>query len=66
MGVKCRLKALLAEKNLTARELSRRAKVSETTISSISAGRVWVTKNNLNKIIEALDIKDISKIFEIV
>lgn len=66
MKVRFKLKALLDEKNMTQKELSKLTKIRESTISDIVRGtRTVLNYDHLERIVNALDLVDIRDILDL-
>lgn len=62
-----RLKEILDERKLTQKQLSEMTKIKQATISEIANDqRSTINKKHLEKIIDTLEITDISEIIEII
>lgn len=67
LEVKFKLKDILEERNMTQKELAKKANVREATVSDIVRGtRTVINFKHLASIAEALEIKDIQKIIELI
>lgn len=61
-----RLKAILHERGMTQKELAEITGLREATISEIAANaRTTINKKNLAKVMNALDIEDLSEILTV-
>lgn len=66
LKVEIRINDLLAEKNMSLRELARLSGIEPSNLSNLANGkRKKVFLEHIERIADALDIEDISKIFSI-